>query len=51
MNVIDKGSPNARHVLQPGTYCGGLFIGGNSFVRFEPGTYIIKDGLCFGMQV
>ncbi|WP_324134645.1 TadE/TadG family type IV pilus assembly protein [Bosea sp. (in: a-proteobacteria)] len=44
LNVIDKGSPNARHVLQPGTYCGGLFIGGNSFVRFEPGTYIVKDG-------
>ncbi|MDP3257822.1 pilus assembly protein TadG-related protein [Bosea sp. (in: a-proteobacteria)] len=44
LSVIDKGSANARHVLTPGTYCGGLFIGGNSFVKFEAGTYIIKDG-------
>ncbi|KPF72613.1 hypothetical protein IP69_01590 [Bosea sp. AAP35] len=44
LSVIDKGSTNARHVLTPGTYCGGLFIGGNSVVKFEPGAYVIKDG-------
>lgn len=30
--------------LLPGTYCGGLTITGTSTVRFEPGTYVIKDG-------
>jgi Flp pilus assembly protein TadG len=44
LSVIDKGSNQARHVLSPGTYCGGLFIGGNSSVKLEPGTYVIKDG-------
>jgi hypothetical protein len=42
--VIDQGSLGARHRLQPGTYCGGLFIGGNSAVEFAPGEYVIKDG-------
>lgn len=30
--------------LQPGVYCGGLSIDGNSNVTFAPGEYIIKDG-------
>lgn len=30
--------------LQPGVYCGGLDIDGNSNVTFAPGEYIIKDG-------
>ncbi len=30
--------------IWPGTYCGGLKIGGNSVVNFMPGIYIIKDG-------
>jgi hypothetical protein len=30
--------------LQPGVYCGGLHIDGNSNVTFAPGEYIIKDG-------
>lgn len=42
--VIDRGSQGARHRLQPGIYCGGLFIGGNSVVEFAPGEYVIKDG-------
>ncbi|MBH0239582.1 TadE/TadG family type IV pilus assembly protein [Methylobrevis albus] len=42
--VVDKGTLSARHVLTPGTYCGGLFIGGNSVVRLDPGVYVIKDG-------
>lgn len=43
-SVIDKGTASARHVLTPGTYCGGLFIGGNSAVRLDPGVYVVKDG-------
>ncbi len=40
---------NARYVdssrtLDPGTYCGGLEIDGNSNVTFSPGTYVIEDG-------
>jgi Flp pilus assembly protein TadG len=31
-------------VLQPGVYCGGLAILGNSRVEFAPGIYVIKDG-------
>ena len=30
--------------LSPGVYCGGLLIGGNSHVEFEPGIYVMKDG-------
>ena len=30
--------------LQPGVYCGGLDIDGNSDITFAPGEYIIKDG-------
>ncbi len=30
--------------LQPGVYCGGLFIGQNMNVTFAPGVYVIKDG-------
>jgi len=32
--------------LQPGTYCGGLKLTSKN-VRFEPGTYIMKDGPLF----
>lgn len=31
--------------LNPGVYCGGLTIDGNSRVTLAPGEYIIKDGL------
>jgi hypothetical protein len=30
--------------LNPGTYCGGIFIDTLSVVKFNPGVYIIKDG-------
>lgn len=30
--------------LSPGVYCGGLIIAGNSYVEFEPGIYVMKDG-------
>jgi hypothetical protein len=30
--------------IQPGVYCGGLTILGNSNVEFQPGVYVIKDG-------
>ncbi|KQT19378.1 hypothetical protein ASG40_00510 [Methylobacterium sp. Leaf399] len=43
-SVVDKGTAGGRHLLQPGTYCGGLFIGGNSYVSLAPGEYVIKDG-------
>ncbi|HEX8416142.1 MAG TPA: TadE/TadG family type IV pilus assembly protein [Methylobacterium sp.] len=43
-SIVDRGSAGSRHVLSPGTYCGGLFIGGNSNVTFSPGEYVIKDG-------
>ncbi|CAN1519670.1 Putative Flp pilus-assembly TadG-like, N-terminal [Rhabdaerophilaceae bacterium] len=34
----------SRHSLNPGVYCGGLFIGANSFVTLNPGIYVMKDG-------
>ena len=30
--------------LQPGVYCGGLSLQGNSVVTLNPGVYVIKDG-------
>lgn len=39
--VIDFGS----RALAPGTYCGGITVGGGATVTLDPGTYIIKDGL------
>lgn len=38
--IIEKGMP----ALYPGTYCGGLKIGGTADVRLNPGLYIMKDG-------
>jgi hypothetical protein len=36
-------------VLLPGTYCGGIFIGGSvATVEFTPGTYVLRNG---GMTV
>ncbi|MCI5048568.1 MAG: pilus assembly protein, partial [Aquisalinus sp.] len=31
-------------VLSPGVYCGGITIGQNIEVEFEPGTYVIQEG-------
>ena len=44
LQVIDKGSASSRHALDPGVYCGGLFIGGNSVVELRSGVYVMKDG-------
>jgi len=30
--------------VNPGVYCGGLFIDGNARVTFNPGIYVIKNG-------
>ena len=35
---------NGNHVLNPGTYCGGLEIRPQANVEFRPGVYVIKDG-------
>jgi Flp pilus assembly protein TadG len=42
--ILDLLPPLVPHILTPGTYCGGLRIGGASVVTFSPGVYIIKDG-------
>jgi len=36
---------NQNKTLNPGTYCGGLTILGNSKVKLNPGVYIINNGL------
>ncbi len=35
---------NGDGVLNPGTYCGGIRIGGNGDVVFNPGVYYLVDG-------
>ena len=35
---------NQPKTLNPGTYCGGIFIDTMSYVKFNPGIYVIKDG-------
>ncbi|NOU05404.1 MAG: pilus assembly protein [Hyphomicrobiaceae bacterium] len=34
----------SSQTLLPGTYCGGLEIGGSAMVDLSPGVYVIKDG-------
>lgn len=36
---------SGSHTLKKGTYCGGIDIKPQANVVFEPGTYIIKDGV------
>jgi hypothetical protein len=36
---------NRDRTLNPGVYCGGLMIMGNSRVRLNPGVYIVQNGL------
>jgi Flp pilus assembly protein TadG len=38
--IVNRGNV----LLTPGTYCGGIRIGANSEVVFQPGVYVIKDG-------
>lgn len=35
---------SGNHLLKPGTYCGGLTIGGKATVTLAPGEYVFKDG-------
>lgn len=35
---------DGTHVLEPGTYCGGIITKGKVTLRLKPGTYVIKDG-------
>jgi Flp pilus assembly protein TadG len=36
---------NGTYTLNPGTYCGGLILKPQADVTFNPGLYIIKDGV------
>ena len=40
--VAEVNFDNVR--LEPGVYCGGLFIGQNQNVTLSPGVYVINDG-------
>lgn len=40
----DKVYSNVTVTLDPGVYCGGLKIDGDSVATLQPGIYIIKDG-------
>jgi hypothetical protein len=44
-DFTDRKIVSGNVTVSPGTYCGGLEIGGLSMVTFQAGTYIIKDGL------
>lgn len=35
---------SGRKILYPGTYCGGMLLGGRSHTTLKPGTYIMKNG-------
>jgi hypothetical protein len=44
-SAISKGNSYTKNVtLNPGTFCGGINISGNSTVRFNPGVYYIDGG-------
>src|SRR5262249_21154779 len=36
---------NGSYTLNPGTYCGGITLKPQASVTFNPGVYIIKDGV------
>jgi hypothetical protein len=38
------GSSNNYYQLYPGTYCGGISVNGNSWLHFNPGTYVLAGG-------
>ncbi|HEY6417562.1 MAG TPA: pilus assembly protein TadG-related protein [Candidatus Binataceae bacterium] len=38
------GSSGSPYQLFPGVYCGGLKVNGNSWLKFNPGTYILAGG-------
>ncbi len=43
-DYIDVNLSDKTQTLDPGVYCGGLRIDGNSTVTLNPGIYVIKDG-------
>ena len=44
----NNGTKAAPYQMNPGVYCGGILINGNSYVNFNAGTYILAGG---GMTV
>ncbi|WP_244936310.1 TadE/TadG family type IV pilus assembly protein [Methylobacterium currus] len=40
----DLALTDGTYTLSPGTYCGGLSIGGGAEVTLRPGIYVMKDG-------
>ncbi len=38
------GSSGSPYQLYPGTYCGGISVNGNSWLNFNPGTYVLAGG-------
>jgi hypothetical protein len=38
-------SSNNSDTIDPGIYCGGISVSSNADVTFNPGTYVIKDGV------
>lgn len=42
------GSSSSPYQLNAGTYCGGISVNGNSWLHFNPGTYVLAGG---GMNI
>ena len=40
----NTGSSSSYFQLYPGTYCGGITLHGNTWLHFNPGTYVIAGG-------
>ncbi len=40
----NSGSSSAPYQLYPGTYCGGISIKGNAWLKFNAGTYVLAGG-------
>jgi putative Flp pilus-assembly TadE/G-like protein len=44
----NTGTSSSPYPLYPGTYCGGITVTGNAFLKFNPGTYVLAGG---GMNI
>ncbi len=40
----NSGTSSAPYQLSPGVYCGGITVNGNSYLKFNSGTYILAGG-------
>jgi hypothetical protein len=40
----NTGSSSSPYTLNPGTYCGGIGISGNAYIKFNTGTYVLAGG-------